>query len=80
MNDITLTDDDGAPWIPTNALHAMAAAAWIAVLLGVLVECLVLATRAAAGSGPQFAQSVAELAGSVTWAVIVSTGISLGSA
>jgi len=80
MNDITLTDDDGAPWIPTNALHAMAAAAWIAVLLGVLVESLVLATRAAAGSGPQFAQSVAELAGSVTWAVIVCTGISLGSA
>jgi hypothetical protein len=80
MNDITLNNDDSAAWIPTSALHAMAAAAWMSILLGILVECLVLATRAAAGSAPQFAQTVAELAGSVTWAVVVCTGISLGSA
>jgi hypothetical protein len=79
MNDITLNNDDSA-WIPLSALHAMAAAAWISILLGILVECLVLATRAAAGNAPQLAQTVAELAGSVTWAVVVCTGISLGSA
>ena len=73
MNDITLTHDDGAPWIPTTALHAMAAAAWMSILLGVLVESLVLATRAAAGTAPHLAQTVAELAGSVTWAVVVCT-------
>jgi hypothetical protein len=80
MNDITLTSDDSAAWIPTRALHAMAAAAWMSILLGILIECLVLATRAAAGNAPQLAQTVAELAGSVTWAVVVCTGISLGSA
>jgi hypothetical protein len=80
MNDITLTSDDSAAWIPTRALHAMAAAAWMSILLGILIECLVLATRAAAGNAPALAQTVAELAGSVTWAVVVCTGISLGSA
>jgi hypothetical protein len=80
MNDITLSHDQSAPWIPTTALRAMAAAAWMSILLGVLVESLVLATRAAAGTAPQMAQTVAELAGSVTWAVVVCTGISLGSA
>jgi hypothetical protein len=80
MNDITLNNDDSAAWIPLSALHTMAAAAWMSILLGVLVECLVLATRAAAGNAPQLAQTVAELAGSVTWAVVVCTGISLGSA
>ena len=80
MSDITLTNDDSVVWIPTKALHAMAAAAWMSILLGLLVECLVLATRAVAGTAPQLAQTVAELAGSVTWAVVVCTGISLGSA
>ena len=80
MNDTTLTNEDSAAWIPTRALHAMAAAAWMSILLGILVECLVLATRAAAGNAPVLAQTVAELAGSVTWAVVVCTGIWLGSA
>jgi len=68
------------PLLHANTLHLMAAAAWMSILLGIVVEGAVLLTRTAAGASPNLLQSVAEFASSVTWAVIVCTGLSLGSA
>jgi len=80
MSDITVPTQGSQPRIDAKALHLMATAAWMSILLGVIVECAVLITRAAAGTSPYLLQTMAEFAGSVTWAVIVCTGISLGSA
>jgi hypothetical protein len=80
MTDTTEPAPNPAPLLNANTLHLMAAAAWMSILLGIVVECAVLLTRAAAGASPNLLQTVAEFASSVTWAVIVCTGISLGSA
>ena len=80
MNDATVATHDGPPWIHARTLHLMATAAWLSIVLGIVVECAVLMTRAAAGAAPILVQTIAEFASSVTWAVIVCTGISLGSA
>ena len=80
MSDTTVSVNESPPLIRPGTLHVMAAAAWMSIVLGLLVECAVLVTRAFAGAPAVLAQTVAEFAGSVTWAVIVCTGISLGSA
>jgi hypothetical protein len=80
MGETTVSVNESPPLIPAGTLHVLAASAWMSIVLGVLVECVVLVTRAAAGAPAVMAQTVAEFAGSVTWAVIVCTGISLGSA
>ena len=80
MSDTTVPTHGSPLWIHANTLHLMAAAAWMSILLGIVVECAVLMTRAAAGASPNLVQTIAEFASSVTWAVIVCTGISLGSA
>jgi hypothetical protein len=72
--------DNSTPWVRTDALRLMASAAWMAVVLGVVVETAVLLTRAAGGSSPQFAQTIAEFLSSVTWSTVVCSGIALGSA
>lgn len=80
MSDSNVPANASTARMPPSTLQVMAAAAWLSILLGILVECAVLLTRAAAGSSPNLVQTVAEFASSVTWAVIVCTGISLGSA
>jgi len=80
MSEASVPTNDTPTWIPANTLHLMATAAWLSILLGVLVECAVLIARAVAGASPILVQTIAEFASSVTWAVIVCTGISLGSA
>jgi hypothetical protein len=80
MSDASVPAQDNPAWIHASTLHLMAAAAWMSILLGIVVECAVLMTRAAAGAAPNLVQVIAEFASSVTWAVIVCTGISLGSA
>jgi hypothetical protein len=80
MTETTVPAQGNPLWIHAGTLHLMAAAAWMSILLGIVVECAVLMTRAVAGVAPNLIQAVAEFASSVTWAVIVCTGISLGSA
>jgi hypothetical protein len=63
-----------------NIVHILMSAAWLSILLGITVECAVLAIRLAAGSAPHLIQSFVEFAGSVSWSTVVCSGIALGTA
>jgi hypothetical protein len=80
MSSTAAPNSSRVDWIHADHLHLIATAAWMAILLGLLVESAVLLTRAAAGIAPQSLVALAEFASSVTWAVIVCTGIALGTA
>jgi hypothetical protein len=80
MSDLTVAGQEGGAGVRARSLHWMAVAAWLSILLGVAVEGAVLLTRAALGMRANGVQAAAEFASSVTWSLIVCTGISLGSA
>jgi hypothetical protein len=63
-----------------NIVHILMSAAWMSILLGITVECAVLAIRLAAGSAPSLSQSFVEFAGSVSWSTVVCSGIAIGTA
>ena len=52
-------------------IHVVTTTAWMAIILGILVECAVLAVRLAAGTSPTLNQCISEFAGSISWSTIV---------
>jgi hypothetical protein len=53
--------------------------AWLSVLLGLGMEALLLLLAASSGFVPQLAEIVAASVQKVSWAVIVCTGIAIGT-
>lgn len=52
--------------------------AWLAILLGLAVEGLILAGRASVGNNPTPAQILVELTETVIWSLFVCAGVGLG--
>jgi hypothetical protein len=58
--------------------HHFFTALWAAAALGLLVQGLVIAVRLAAGQPPQAIQAAIDIAGGISWSVIVCGALSLG--
>lgn len=55
-------------------------AAWLSIALGVLIEIALLSTAVAFGKTGPLSPFLADLAGKMTWSVLVCVGISVGNA
>src|SRR3954465_1349995 len=55
-------------------------AAWLAILLGFVMQALLLLFAAGFGIFPGFESTVSELAGKITWSTLVCAGLALGTA
>ena len=53
--------------------------AWLAILLGLVMEGLILAGRASVGNNPTPAQILVELTESIVWSFFVCAGVGLGT-
>jgi hypothetical protein len=62
--------------LPTRILHA----AWMSILLGLLIEIALIVTAVVFGKAGSLAPFIADLAGKMSWSVLVCVGISVGSA
>jgi hypothetical protein len=61
-------------------LRRMVMVAWLAILLGLVMEGLSLAGRASVGSHPTLMQITVELMQGITWSFFVCAGVGLGTA
>jgi len=66
--------------VPAGTGPAVLRAAWLSILLGVLVEVLLLAAASFGGKALHLGPVLAELAQKVTWSVLVCVGIAFGTA
>jgi hypothetical protein len=69
-------DADGVAALRPTVLRA----AWLSIALGLAIEVLLLAAAALGGRALGVHPVVAELAGKVTWSVLVCVGIAFGTA
>lgn len=70
----------GDPPAPGRSVAAvMSAAAWLAILLGLLVQAMILLARLAAGGSVTTLQVIADVTAGVTWSVLVCSGLALGA-
>jgi hypothetical protein len=53
--------------------------AWLAILLGLVMEGLILAGRASVGNNPTPAQVLVDLTQGITWSLLVCAGVALGT-
>lgn len=67
----------GAPQRSTTSV--LAAAAWMAILLGIVVQSLILVARITAGGQATALQVVVDVASGVTWSALVCSGVALGT-
>jgi hypothetical protein len=63
-----------------HILRRMVMVAWLAILLGLVMEGLSLAGRASVGSHPTLMQITVELTQGITWSFFVCAGVGLGTA
>jgi hypothetical protein len=71
-----------APEQPSDAklaLKRLAMVAWLAILLGLAMQGLVLAGKISAGDRPAMASVMIDLAQGVTWSFFVCAGVGLGT-
>jgi hypothetical protein len=61
------------------AVAVLSAAAWMAILLGLAVQLLVLLAKAAAGGAATATQYFVDIAAGMTWSVLVCSGVALGT-
>jgi hypothetical protein len=66
-----------APERPLAA--ALARAAWLAILLGLTVQILVLVAKIAAGGQSSRLQLIVDVASGVTWSALVCSGVAVGT-
>jgi len=57
----------------------LARAAWLAILLGLTVQILVLVAKIAAGGQSTHLQLIVDVASGVTWSVLVCSGVAVGT-
>ncbi len=61
------------------SLHAVITTAWIAVLVGLALQIVILFAKGAVGAGVSQAQAIIDVAGGVTWAMLVCAGVAAGT-
>ncbi len=69
-----------APAVAARPWRAVLTVAWLAVLLGFVIEGLLLGVAAATGAAAQPRSFLGDLAGKVSWSVIVCGGVGIGTA
>jgi hypothetical protein len=74
------TDATPAEPAETGLGATLMRAAWLAILLGFVMEALLLLFAAGFGFLPGFESIVSDLAGKVTWSTLVCAGLALGTA
>jgi hypothetical protein len=62
-----------------SVVSVMSTAAWLAILLGLLVQGLILTARLSAGGSATTLQVIADVTSGVTWSVLVCSGLALGA-
>jgi hypothetical protein len=62
-----------------HVVAVLSRAAWLAILLGLTVQVLVLVARVAAGGSATVLQVAADAAAGLTWSALVCSGIALGT-
>jgi len=62
-----------------SMVSMLSLAAWLAVLLGLAVQLLILVVKIAAGGRPTSLQVFVDVASGVTWSALVCSGIALGT-
>jgi hypothetical protein len=55
-------------------------AAWMSILLGLLIEIALLVTAVGFGKAERLSPFIADLAGMMSWSVLVCVGLAIGSA
>jgi hypothetical protein len=71
--------DISAPPAPTRPLDRVFAAVWMAIALGLVLQIAVLAAKLGAGASIPGVQAFVDIAGGVTWAVVVCAGVAIGT-
>ncbi len=65
---------------PVQSVAAvLARAAWLAILLGLTVQILVLLAKIAAGGQSNRVQLIVDVASGVTWSALVCSGVAIGT-
>jgi hypothetical protein len=72
------TEHSSAPSRPVASV--LARAAWLAILLGLAVQILILFAKIAAGGQSGRLQVIVDVASGVTWSALVCSGIAIGTA
>lgn len=75
-----MTDTAATAPSPDRLVRTILTAAWMAILLGLLVQGAVLAAKLGAGGKVPGAQIFVDFAGGITWAVIVCGAVAIGTA
>src|SRR5690242_10214290 len=68
-----------APAARANLFSTIFAAAWMAILLGLLVQIAVFGAKTGAGAKVPGLQLVVDVASGVAWSVIVCGGVAIGT-
>lgn len=71
--------DDGAGTAGQSMLAVITLAAWLAVLLGLAVQVLILGAKVAAGGHANTPQLLVDVTSGVTWSALVCSGIAVGT-
>jgi len=70
----------GHPDAPQRSVTAvLARAAWLAILLGLAMQILILAAKIAAGGQSTRLQLIVDVASGVTWSALVCSGVAIGT-
>ncbi len=73
-----VAEDDGADFA-ARALRRLATVAWLAILLGLGIQGLIVAAKTFFGTAPGASQAVVDFAHGITWSFFVCAGIGLGT-
>ncbi len=68
-----------APVTRNGAFRAIFTAAWMAIALGLVLQFLIFAAKTSVGAHVPGAQLLVDVAGGVTWALIVCAGVAIGT-
>lgn len=64
---------------PSRPLNGVFTAVWMAIALGLALQVLVLAAKLGVGAKVAGAQAFVDIAGGVTWSLIVCAGVAIGA-
>ena len=81
MTTNAIADDDNSGGNSTldQRLRVLFGACWLAILLGLGLQILILVAKSAAGANVPGAQVLVDIAGGVTWSLIVCGGVAIGT-
>jgi hypothetical protein len=85
-SEVAINDNAAAAAAPQSSdaaaqiLRRVVMVAWLAILLGLVMQGLSLAARASVGTHPTLMQIAVELSQGITWSFFVCAGVGLGTA